>query len=385
MVEPAGSVLIGYSPNDFLMTNFTVAPDSCPSNDSTFEQSNQYDIKSTIKSTITGITLTNDGTVYICDNKGNIYQGDTDGHIGVWKTHYDNFLDTATPANSYSLPVNFTGITTNGGITALCSTTPSGPSGKTMQTGGYCYYFTEKNPVLIQINGLYEWNAIAIASDNYLYAQCETIYYSEFKDEYFTTLTQIMISSTTVASTPNTIFTKDTHLYYINSGTSYDISHNDANTFTTGNASYDTGSTNFCVNNDKVYYLKSGNIDLSGTPIQIGSSQINCDYFSVNTVKDKESIVAYKYTSVNGSTPASANITLYVKGVDYCKKINPQITDNTHLKDEILATTYKGLKGDANYADANKMYNLEFANRIHLGVGIAITAMSIFYLSRINI
>jgi hypothetical protein len=132
-----------------------------------------------------------------------------------------------------------------------------------------------------------------------------------------------------------------------------------------------------------VYYLKSDNIYLSGNPIQISTSPITCDYFSVNTVKDKESIVAYKYTNASGS--ASAKITLYEKGVDYCNKINPQITDNAHLKDELLATTYKGLKGDANYADANKMYNLEFANRIHLGVGIAITAMSIFYLSRINI
>jgi len=381
MSDPVGSVLVGYSPNDFLMTNFNIADlGTCPNNATNFNSETSFDITSKVKSSITGITLMKDGIIYLCDSSGNIYSGNIDGHISIWLTKKDDFQDTADPPNSYSLPVNFTGITTNGKITALCSSTPIGPSDKTMKSGGYCYYFKESNKVLLQINGLQQWNAIAIASDNYLYAQSEHIYYSQFKDGYFGTLMQIMISDNAVVSTPNTIFTKDKDIYYINSNGSYGISHNDANVFTQGNASHDNASTNFCVNNQNVFYLMSGNIYLSGNQIQISNSPISCGYFTVNTVKDRETIVAYKYTASSGSV--SANITVYKKDADYCNNINPKISTNTNLKNKLLATTYTGSKGDANYADTNKIYNFESVNRIHLGVGIAITAMSIFYLSR---
>jgi len=492
MVEPAGSVLIGYSPNDFLMTSFTI-PDvnnSCPLSGS-FITDISFNITSKVKSTITGVASMEDGTIYLCDSSGNIYMGDIDGNLGIWLTKKDNFNDTATPAKSYSLPVNFTGIATNGKITVLCSTTPIEPSGKRMEIGGYCYYFTQENKELIKIIGLQPWNAISITSDNYLYAQYDkasaidttklnNIYYSKFMNGSYSSMTQFQFSDISYNST--SIFVDDNDVYFINTQNSTPPSQQDIvtkasdakiavkelkdalnsnklisdatpktdtnhlsyivirkeallrtavdalpknsnmlnkvsvteYTYTTlystvittnrieANKSYklhpngDTielysgipdfvaSSMMFCINLSNVFYLKGGSIYITTGKTTLTGTSLGyvCDQFTVNTINDKQTIVAYKYTPTSGSASASANITLYKQDINYCTKINPKISKNTNLKNELLATTNKSLIANTSYDQAIKMYNLEFANRIHLALGIAITAISIFCLSR---
>lgn len=395
MVEPSGSVLIGYSANDFLMTEFTVPPSTCPAPSTVYKNLGTY--TNGISTSITCISLKADGTIFLCDNIGNIYECDLSGNIGLWMTKKDVFTDTNAPSKSYTLPVHFTGIATNASMTVFCCTTPNSPPDK-LNKGGYCYFLLDDKMLRVIPSGQNtdEWLSIAISTDNYVFVQNQSrIWYSQYQEEgYFNTLQQI----SGIVSPNYSIYcipSINTSVVYYDSTNNVKIvnaSTGSSNNITNSNGSIVNGK---CILNDascnlfykgtnKVLYFiqfpSSNSITsyAAASQIQIDESSIIVyDLFDVNIIHDQMYIVVYDKTK--------HSINIYKSSIDYCNSINDEIATNTQLKDELLETTFTKQIGDANFADANKMYIYEFANRINLGVGIAITAFYIYYLSRVNI